>query len=447
MKYALFSLLTLTFSSLCLSADQTPAEGNKTMGSGDKIETSPLGNPVLVKNVERRAPFLGVPIPWKLSDGDVISLRRIRVESRILSSAAETNVVLSMRNTGDKECKVMMAIPVMMDNSTIAEGLTAEWGISALQVLVDGKEVKSLDYKEDDFHPQKDAPSLSLLQAVNRWIVFPVEFKAHQELLVEMKTILPYGRKITEENGNEIVDAPLYKFYLNSGRIWKDELHWGILCLDSQEISPSRLSILEPQGVKWGKKNGEWYEWPLTSDDLARVNPLCIKIGAAVQFMKGGRVVIQGMGEGQLSRDYTVKTSSSLSETSPDLLKTSEGAWADGVSGDGKGEWLELSLNQSAPILGIALVNGRNPMFLGEEERKHPDLSHSFYGSVKKALVTLNNEYTFPVTLFDDWCPQVIIPPNYGKPVKNIKVQLEDVRGGKASADTYISELLPILKK
>lgn len=448
MKCALSPLLTMM--SCCfgivVAQDQNAAQVGTDSAEKQATEFSPMGSPVFVKNIERRAPFLGVPVPWKLSDGDIIGLRRIRVESHLLNSCAETNVILSMRNTSDKDCKVMMAIPVMMDSSVVPDGLSAEWGITELKIRINGEETSSVDYQEEVFHPQKEAPSLSLLQKVNRWIVFPVRFKANEELLVEMRSILPYGRVITHSEGKENIEAPLFKFYLNSGRLWKDELHWGSLCLDPKEMNVSRLSILEPQEIKWGKKNGDWYDWPLTSNDLARVNPLSLKIAAPVQYLKNGRVRAAG-GEGTLSRNFTVKASSSLDEKQLDQIKTAEGAWADGVSGDGQGEWVELTLNNEAPLLGLSMVNGRNPAFMGEEERKHPDLTHSFYGSVKKASITLNNEYTFVVTLFDDWCPQFIEAPDYNKPVKTIKLQLDEVRGGKSSDDTYISELLPVLKK
>lgn len=433
-----------------------------------KDALSPLGAPILWKSIHRQGPVVGLPLAWDLADAETIALRRLRVEARLRASEAEVKIVLSLLNTTGKERKVKMAMPIAYESRQDGVGPLMEemWGkgvttvmdggrqdliersrISATRVAVDDREV-NYEFAQGT-HPLKDAPSMGMMRDIRDWLIFPVEFKGNQELLVEVKVILPYSQDFTIEKNRETISPARLKFLMGSGATWLDRLHWGTIGLDPQEMRETRLNITNPQGYKLGKKQDGWYDWTITSETLAMKEPMCIELSPGIRVEKSGdkvSVTAAGVGTGTVYDQYEAKASSVLEGTHPDTLKVSEGGWAEGVSDDGKNEWVELALSQPKPLLGIILVNGRSPAHMGEEEQKHPDLSHTFYGLPKKIQVTLNGTYTFPVTLREDWNTQFIIPPYFSKPVKSIRVSLDTVRGGKVSSDTWLSQILPVAR-
>ena len=72
---------------------------------------------------------------------------------------------------------------------------------------------------------------------------------------------------------------------------------------------------------------------------------------------KDGHVTIRGE-KGSLTDQYDITASSTLEKDpygnpcSPDNLKHGQGYWAEGVSGDGQGETLEVKLRESGPFAG-----------------------------------------------------------------------------------------------
>lgn len=430
-------------------------------------ERSPLDSPILWKNIYRQGPVAGFPMPWDMNDGERIALRRVRIVGNLRDSEVELKLVMSLWNMTEKEQTVNMAVPVMYEDlgTPVSPLMTEMWSkgvnvvmdgerqhlmersrITATKTTVDGKDV---NYKfSHEPHPQYEAPSLSYVKDVRDWILFPVEFKGNQELIVEVTLIFPYSQQITVENGRETISPASLKILQTSGMAWNDRLHWGGLSLNPQEMHYGQVNIVHPTGMKKWKKVEGIYEWPLDSSLISDKKCIEIEISPKVKLeSSGGKVIVNAGGKSGTGDDrYNIKTSSTLEGCDPGQLKTGPGGWAEGVSGDGKNEWVELAFDSPRDLVGILLVNGRSPAYLGAEEQKHPELAFSFYGYARKIQVTLNDSYTFPVTLREDWNTQFIIPPyNKGK-VRTIKIQLDTVQGGKMSEETWLSRLLPVVK-
>lgn len=417
--------------------------------AADARPLSPLGDPVLFDKISRRGPVAGVPVPWDLKDSSTVALRRMRVEARLRASETELKVVLSLLNRTDKERRVSMAVPLAYEAPLEGALLTDRKKVSATRVVSDDREL-NYQYREGTPHPMKDAPSMEGFRDISDWLCFDVDFKGNQELLVEVTLILPYSQDMTLAAGKENLSAARLGFLMNSARLWRDELHWGVLALENQEMGADCLKIVRPAGFKLGKKNEGWYEFPLTSESLSAREPFLLEVQPPVQLSaanEGADVKIEGMGQGKSLKDYTVRASSVLEGTSPDNVKTGAGGWAEGVSGDGREEWVELTWEHPVDLMGLIYQGGRNPSRMGDEEKKHPDLTYSFYGSPAKIVVTVNGSHSFPVTLREDWNTQFVIPPYACRNIKNIKVTLDRVHGGKAADDTFISRLVPVVKK
>jgi hypothetical protein len=109
--------------------------------------------------------------------------------------------------------------------------------------------------------------------------------------------------------------------------------------------------------------------------------------------------------------------------------------WAEGVDGDGLGEYITLDSHRPLPLDAILIMPGykADDATLWTKNNRVAELE-----------ITLNGEHTFTAAIPDEKFDELYPIPvrGYTKPVKEVKLVIKKVHRGTSARDTCISRLL-----
>ena len=272
---------------------------------------------------------------------------------------------------------------------------------------------------------------------------------------------IPYQQSIEGQLGKNAfskLSSSRLDFMLSPALGWKTPLKEGTVNVFAEEMLPESLQIMSPPSKEHIQQSVKGVlSWNIVSPDGNIPSKISIITGQGISAKANspGMLGINNR-ENSIIRDYQISGSSSLAHDplgepcAPEKLRSQKGFWAEGVPGDGIGEWLELTFPTPRKLSGLLIEPGISPLVLGEkdpEAQRRPEIAFSLYSRPRTVKVTINEgEYDFKATLRDDWNVQMISIPYFNKPVKKVKVELDSVYPGTSTDDTYITSLLPVSK-
>ncbi len=408
------------------------------------------------------APVPGLPVPMDLGQAEAVKLSSIDVTVALKQQVAMVSY-LCVLEVPDGVRGKHIAVGVPFKYFTPNESANAA-ATEPLRYLPFNKAVLNIGSGVNDIvcenktvigsHPQMDSPVMTPLAGINHWLVANVPNKPGTQVL-NIRFEVPYVRNMVISPASGVkMGAPSLSLMAQPLMIWTGLPQKAVMNVYASEMvnaSVKRNAVLDDKVVSTTPTGV--YTWSLFNAEGRLLTPTVeLSPMPAWQLNKFSEVTLNGV-TGKLTDEYEVSAGSTLPKDpygqacSAENLKKTDGFWAENVPGDGKGETLELKLKSPAKLLGLMIETGISPLSdpKDTEARRHPNIAYSMFSRPKSFKVTLNNEYTFDVTLRDDWTPQMIIPPAYDKPVQTIKLQLESVYQGTAGADTYIGILKPVI--
>lgn len=455
----LATLIWLTGAVCCMPGMAVDPGNNKQTTAEKAQQTQPRD-----VSLECIAPVPGLPVPMDLTQADGIRLDALDVTVSLKQHQAFLIYTCALDiPKGVKGKTISVGVPFQYDppdeqaNAARTEPIRNLPFTKAVQDVVTSVDDLKCDFSlVEGRHLQADAPTMASVAGITHWLVAQVPNKAGTHVL-SFQFAVPYTHDVVITPEPKVrMGEPRLTLLTSPVMTWTGGTPKAMVNVYSSEMTNQSVKldpsadaksiVTTPKGV---------YTWSLLGADGRPYAPsVVLTPGPGWVLDKGGQVTIRGE-KGTLTDQYDIKASSTLDKDpygapcSPDNLKNGAGYWAEGVSGDGEGETLEINLKNPGRLLGIMLETGISPVTNPErdtEARRHPNIAYSMFGRPKGIQVTLNGDYTFDATLRDDWTPQIVVPPYYRQPVRTIKIRIDSIYPGTGTADTYLGILKPVVK-
>lgn len=455
----LATLIWLTGAVCCMPGMAVDPGNNKQTTAEKAQQTQPRD-----VSLQCIAPVPGLPVPMDLTQADGIRLDALDVTVSLKQHQAFLIYTCALDiPKGVKGKTISVGVPFQYDppdeqaNAARTEPIRNLPFTKAVQDVVTSVDDLKCDFSlVEGRHLQADAPTMASVAGITHWLVAQVPNKAGTHVL-SFQFAVPYTQDVVITPEPKVrMGEPRLTLLTSPVMTWTGGTPKAMVNVYSSEMTNQSVKldpsadaksiVTTPKGV---------YTWSLLGADGRPYAPsVVLTPGPGWVLDKDGRVTIRGE-KGTLTDQYDIKASSTLDKDpygapcSPDNLKNGAGYWAEGVSGDGQGETLEINLKNPGRLLGIMLETGISPVTNPErdtEARRHPNIAYSMFGRPKGIQVTLNGDYTFDATLRDDWTPQIVVPPYYRQPVRTIKIRIDSIYPGTGTADTYLGILKPVVK-
>lgn len=455
----LATLIWLASAACCMPGMAAEPEQHEQPAAGKALQRQSRN-----LSIQSVAPVPGLPVPMDLAQADGIRLNALDVTVALKQHQAFLVYTCALdipRGVKGKTISVgvpfQYAPPDEQANAATPEPLRILPFTKAVQDVVTSVDDLKCDFSlVEGKHLQADAPTMSPVAGITHWLVAQVPNKAGTHVLTFQFSVPYIQDTVITPDPKVTVGEPRLTLLTSPVMTWTGGTPKAVVNVYSSEMTNQSVKldpsadaksiVTTPKGV---------FTWSLLGADGRPYAPsIVLAPGPSWVLDKDGHVTIRGE-RGKLTDQYDVTASSTLDKDpygapcSPDNLKNGTGYWAEGVSGDGQGETLELKLKNPGRLLGIMLETGISPVTnpaRDSEARRHPNIAYSMFSRPKGIQVTLNGDYTFDATLRDDWTPQIVVPPYYKQPVRTIKIRIDSSYPGTGTSDTYIGILKPIVK-
>ncbi len=411
--------------------------------------------------------FTGSVAPFQASGTEHVRIRQEVLTVRLQRTQAAVRVWYVMENVSATPVKVRFGFPVEaiapstgdeempFSPETRADVLAAlPQAIQQLEgytVTAGGKPVPAR-FEVEPFATGKlqPFPGSERLAGIGGWMVSEVEFLPGVPLSVE----IGYSASYTGETvfiSEDLLEQPRSFLYrLSTGAVWNGPIERGLVTVLADGIAPEEVEFVAPR--ERFVRQGPLWTWtfenlePTLADDLSiRAIPGYSEYG--VYDAPGSRGILERSGAfGEGHQRYQTLASSTLasdkqhSYTAMNLARPSSGPpWAEGVEGDGVGEWVELTPRKPRPLLALGIVPGL-------VARDKPAL-YAANGRPTRVEVLLNGEHRFEASLGSKGVGLVtdiqLVPViGYAKPVSTVRITLLEVQPGTKYRDTCISRVV-----
>ena len=380
---------------------------------------------------------------------DTVQIVREDLNISLGVRAASVEVRYRMKNTGPK-VRATIGFPVEMARQDLfavevagtskppsAESLNAWIVQSGYSIAIDGESLGTRPVIEPPDSAKIDERRRNLLG----WIVSTIPFKAdaEHEVAIRFKTDLSYHYSFMSSNYQDTGSQFFYR--LSTGAVWKGPIASGrVTVVPTGSIPPT---IARPADV-FRNVGGVW-TW-----DFVNLEPtIADDIQIAVTLPRDSHQAFDARGErsARYSRigsqwhlehqDYTVQASSTLKPEDGITYQAANvrgpGAWSEGSSGDGTGEWLELTLDPPRVLDFLEISSGyqdwRKP---GVYEANH-----------RPAKIRIACDARPPMhrNLADEPFPQLVPLDPSTTPVKRLRIEFLGVYRGSQHDDLCVSEI------
>ncbi|MCH7225810.1 NADase-type glycan-binding domain-containing protein [Haloferula sp. A504] len=278
---------------------------------------------------------------------------------------------------------------------------------------------------------------------IKGWLVSEVKFAGDEEkpVRISFRSRLPRTETGVSDDGH--VEAVVFPYRLSTAAVWGGTIARGRIELVPVDIDPADLRVIKP--VNRFRREGAKWVWefqnlePTLDDDLSiEVQPEEYSYGRSLGDWDDPTSHVSyrsRAGKWSMSHaNYEVRASSTLADDgdisySPAKVREWEGAWSEGVEGNGAGEWLELTPNVPKPLKAIEIVPGYD---------KSDDL-FAANARPKRVEVLLNGEHRFEAEIEDAKGAQSIRVRGYDKPVKTVRLTFKEVHPGSRFDDLCVS--------
>lgn len=451
------------------SREEDPSAGQAYQITASTTGSAAKGTYSNTFKVEMPAPIAGLPLPMSANaiQNAVMTESHITLGLRQNEALVLFTCLIDWPAGADKD-DVTLAIPFIYNLPNPEKNSSSPVPVHLIpfskavkNIQVGNNEIKvNWKFKEGK-HPNADAPSLKSVQDVDHWLVFDLKnIKTGTNVLTATFTI-PYQQFVEGQLGKNAfskLSSSKLDFMLSPALGWKTPLKQGTVSVFAEEMLPETLQIISPPSKDHIRQSAKGVlSWDIVEPGGHIPQKISIIAGPDISARASspGMLGINNR-EQSIVHDYQIAGSSTLAHDplgepcSPEKLRTQRGFWAEGVPGDGIGEWLELTFPTPRKLSGILIEPGISPLVLGEkdpEAKRRPEIAFSLYSRPRTVKVIINEgEYDFKATLRDDWNVQMISIPYFNKPIRKVRLELDSVYPGSAADDTYITSLLPVSK-
>ena len=300
-----------------------------------------------------------------------------------------------------------------------------------------------------------DAPRVEGIQEeldikIPKWYTFQLEFAPKQHRVLTVSYRAPYG-KYTETISDTAHTYPSTLTYLfSTAAIWAGPIKHGHVVIRAKSVNPDNVKIRGGKPGRFQHPDKDTWTWdfadfkPTFSDDIAiettpEIQMYSSAYGKDADKVEGGQYISTGDRWQFELTDFKVSASSTLAgdRYKPDNVNKFSGdiepnsCWAEGVAGNGEGEWLEL--NATVPVLldTLEITNGlaaSETLFRANNRIKKLDLS-------------VNGAPPVSVQLPDQMDPFEIKLPESKDLVRTVRLTIREVYPGTKYQDTCVTRI------
>jgi hypothetical protein len=300
-----------------------------------------------------------------------------------------------------------------------------------------------------------DAPKVEGIQEeldikIPRWYTFRLDFAPKQHRVLTVSYRAPYGEYTETISDDEHIYPKSLTYLFSTAAIWAGRIKHGHVVIRAKTVDPDQVKIRGGKPGRFQRSDKDTWTWdfvdfkPTFSDDIAIETSPEIKSYPSVQGqgadrVEGGRYSATGDHWQFELTDFKVTASSSLKgdRYKPDNVNKFSGdidpksCWAEGVTGNGEGEWLEL--NATVPVLldTLQITNGLATS----------DALFRANNRIKKIDLSVNGADPVTVQLPDQMDPFSIKLPESKDVVRTIRLTIREVYPGTKYQDTCISRI------
>lgn len=274
------------------------------------------------------------------------------------------------------------------------------------------------------------------------WFVSEVSFAPAEvkEWMIRFESTYPFKKSTVSDD--EFVSAARFKYRLSTAACWSGTIGKGRIVLEPDGIDPDELQVIKPVN-RFQKSGGQWvWEFsdlePTLADDIeVEAQPEISRYSSYGEASDPNELGYEGRGPrwSIIHANYEVTASSILpaeGERSygPGNLKEWGRPWAEGASGSGVGEWLEIKPRVAKQLSAITFSPGFPEKSLFKANARP-----------KRVRVELNGEHVITTEIEDGMATVRIPVSGYVKPVSIIRLTFEDVWPGEQFEDLCLHTL------
>lgn len=396
---------------------------------------------------------------------DQIEMLSERLEIDLHIEYADIRIDYVLHNPGKKvkiEAGFPSAIATVIDEAAAPKGsrTARQPKLENFSLTVDGKAIKVVQ-TDDKLDLSRQSMTHGVI--VNSWHRVKIDFAEGQTRKVSVKYRNPYHYSDFDISDNGDCDPLSLTYLFSAAGAWHGQIGQGIVKIRNISVPQGQISLSHPKRFTL---EGDTYTWsftdfePTLEDDLVVITRPSYSFSPAVDEVSEdhpwiGRYVgynaksdpktgAKSGGKWEFHRDNYVATASSslvdterLSYQPTEIGRGRETAWAEGVTGDGVGESITMTLKKSAPIKKVGIVNGyAKSAELYYANNRPAELDVSVNGG-KAIRVKLPDEYLKRERFYFDLATG-------GELVKTVKFTIAKVYNGSQFSDTSISEVVLI---
>lgn len=411
----------------------------------------------------------GSVAPFQASGTEQVRILEENLDIVLRRMGASVTVRYAMKNLADVPVRVRFGFPVeamsqededlidpnqMLEREQRHEKLRrAVQQLRGYAVTADGAPVRSA-FQIEPFATGKIAPfpGSEVLQDVGGWMVSEVTFPASATVRLEIRYAADYLGAVTYVSDDGRRSPSTFGYRLSTGAVWNGPIEKGTVSIRADGIPADEVEITAPR--ERFKRDGDRWTWafealePTLADDIViRAIPGSSDMARSDldepdRKASGVRWYLEREGKwGMGHKLFRAKASSTLKPNrehrfGPEHLAElhPKAPWAEGVPGDGVGEWVELVSEKPAPLLALGITPGFHAF-------EKPELFQA-NGRPSRVEILLNGERRFEATLGDRPERQLVPVLGYTKPVAKVRITIREVTPGSKWSDTCITDVV-----
>jgi len=300
-----------------------------------------------------------------------------------------------------------------------------------------------------------DAPQVEGIQEdldikIPRWYAFQLDFAPKQHRVLTVSYRAKYGKYTDTISDQEHAYPNTLTYLFSTAAIWAGPIRHGHVVIHAKSVDPNAVKIRGGKPGRFEHPSKDTWAWdfvdfkPTFSDDIAietspEINTYSSVQGKGADHVEGGQYLSIGDRWQFELTDFKVSASSTLAggKYSPDNVNKSSGdvdldsCWAEGVAGNGEGEWLEISAKVPVLLDTLQITNGLTVS----------DALFRANNRIKKLDLSVNGGAPVTVQLPDQMDPFDIKLPETKAVVRTIRLTVREVYPGTKYQDTCVTRI------
>jgi hypothetical protein len=285
---------------------------------------------------------------------------------------------------------------------------------------------------------------------IPRWYTFGLDFAPTQHRVLTVSYRSPYGKYTETISDTEHIYPSTLTYLFSTAAIWAGPIKHGHVVIRAKSVSPDEVKIRGGKPGRFQHTTNDSWTWdfvdfkPTFSDDIAiettpEINTYSSAYGKGADQVEGGQYISTGDRWQFELLDFKVTASSTLAggryqpenvnKWSADVDPNS--CWAEGVPGNGEGEWLELNATVPVRLDTLQITNGLATS----------DALFRANNRIKKLDLSVNGGAPVAVQLPDQMDPFDIKLPESKEVVRTIRLTIREVYPGTKYQDTCVSRI------